>query len=331
MPDEALLHSVKVSNSTRKLNIEKISDGLGFGTGSISRELIETQSGDGVMCIDKAILNPKILVRIDTDTSGHRIEDDGCGDGRQTFEVLQQIDGATVRKARSLNRAKVFGGGATMATATLIGAGRVVGNNLQEAFERGIQLLKEQRIDFGAHTATYLQDPKVDSGCGAIDKAPLIIASAVNFSGQIKVILKSLGVQFNEADYNEVITHFIATAKAAEGLDYAGKAVMDVIIDDGKIVKKLEGSHLETRIVLNFVYGYTVDQKFIRNATGAEADVFAVDVWRIQELAEKLYPDNSQAIRQAVLSELVYTLATAAVLTKGDLPVYTVRYDKAEE
>jgi len=51
--------------------------------------------------------------------------------------------------------------------------------------------------------------------------------------------------------------------------------------------------------------------------------VFAVDVWRMKQLAEKM--NNTPADQQrAFLSELVYTLSVTATLTIGDLPVYSV-------
>ena len=93
------------------------------------------------------------------------------------------------------------------------------------------------------------------------------------------------------------------------------------IIDSGKIVKELTGKHLEMYIVLNDVEGYTVNQELVREVSGDQVQVFAVDVWRLKELAAELYEQpEEQAL--ALKSMLVYTLAVAATLTKGDLPVY---------
>jgi hypothetical protein len=75
--------------------------------------------------------------------------------------------------------------------------------------------------------------------------------------------------------------------------------------------------------VLNTVRACTVNQKLIREITDDKAQIFAVDVWRMQDIAGKLYDDRA-AHQRAFLSELIYTLATAAVLTKGDLPVDVV-------
>lgn len=105
---------------------------------------------------------------------------------------------------------------------------------------------------------------------------------------------------------------------------YAGQEVAAAILGCGKVVKQLEGGHKEWFVVLNTAKGFTVNQEAVRAVTGGEVQVFGVDVWRMQDLAERLYPDNPSAQRQAFLSELVYTLAVSATLTKGDLPVYLI-------
>jgi hypothetical protein len=47
----------------------------------------------------------------------------------------------------------------------------------------------------------------------------------------------------------------------------------------------------------------------------------------LQEIAERLTGDNERLRQQALLSELVYTLAIAAVLTKGNLPIDIIQAD----
>jgi hypothetical protein len=305
------------------VRIEKIADGLGFGRGDISRAAIEAETGETAQVIDEAIRSQEVLVPVDIDeTTGAMIEDDGCGDGRPVRTIHRKVAGVVQSFARSLHRPKVFGGGVTMAAASLIGLGQVAGKRLQDIFEAGVDLMKEHRVDYGAHTADYVKRP-TDSGCGAIDNAPAIVEAAVTYQENIRAVLGLLNVDTSGLD--SVEANFAAVAAANRGHDYSGRKVMDDIVDDGKVVKELVGRHIETRIVLNFVEGHTVNQKFIRARTGGKADAFAVDVWRIRRLAEKLFPNDPTAQHQAVLSELVYTLATAGVLTKGDLPVYSIR------
>ena len=106
---------------------------------------------------------------------------------------------------------------------------------------------------------------------------------------------------------------------------YSGRKVIDRIVGTGKVIKKLGGDHRERRIILNTVRGYTVNQQLIRKGTDGRAQAFAVDIPRLEDIATKLFPDDAEGSSQAYLSELIYTLSTAAVLTKGDLPVYMIQ------
>lgn len=98
---------------------------------------------------------------------------------------------------------------------------------------------------------------------------------------------------------------------------------MGLVSKIGKVVKDLADDHLERRIVLNTIPGYTVNQELVRRATGGRVQVFATDLPRLQQIAEKLY-DNPEDQRKAFLSQVIYTLGVAATLTKGDLPVYVI-------
>ncbi len=66
-----------------------------------------------------------------------------------------------------------------------------------------------------------------------------------------------------------------------------------------------------------------MNQGKIRRATDDRAQVFAVDEWRLRQIADKLY-DIDEEREKAYLSMLVYTIATSATLTPGDLPVFVV-------
>jgi len=99
---------------------------------------------------------------------------------------------------------------------------------------------------------------------------------------------------------------------------------MEEIIEDGKIVKELKGHHQEIAVILNMVPGYTVDQQHIRDVSHNKAQVFSVHVPRLLTICERLYPSDEKAQKKAFISMVVYTLATAGTLTKGDLPVFVV-------
>lgn len=293
------------------------SSGLGFGEGSISYEARKAELGAEVM--DKgleAAQSPEILQEVSRDKDGKILDDDGCGDGRNVGRIFE---GATER-FKSLSRAKVFGGGVTMATAAAIGLGRAT-KNLRNAFSDGLSQLRDKMIGFGAHTDTHAHDG--NCGCGAIDKAPRIIQNTVNFREEITGAIDALGI--DKTGLDEVFTEFMSYAADMDATSYTGSSVMEEVVENGKVVKELDDNHKEGIVVLNTVEGYTVNQEKVREATDGEVQAFAVDVWRLQEIAGRLHADESEEVRhKAFLSELVYTLATAATLTKGDLPVVVV-------
>ena len=309
-----------------ELKITRLNDGFGYGHGSISAEEIHQQVGDEAYNqATEVITDPeRILVPVDRDSDGNVIDDDGCGDGRGVKRVLKGL----VEKAKSLNRAKVFGGGVTMTAAAMIGLGKATAKSVNGLFSSAISVLEFKGLNFGAHTADHVKPGReeLDSGCGAIDKAPEIIQAAVDYESQIRGSIESLGIPTDGLD--EVFGNYRSYAAEIAEQPYAGKQVTAEITADDKVVKELQGEHIEAFTVLNTVRGYTVNQRAVREATGGKIDVFAVDVWRMEDYANELYETEDER-RKAFLSELVYTLATAAVLTKGDQAVYLVEAEPA--
>ena len=299
--------STQTAAASKDFTVTRIIKGFEFGHGSISGVAADH---DTLAKVDKLIQNSKdLLVPVE-------IDDDGCGDGREVLTVFSH----DTKYKRSLNRAKVFGGSATMVTACNIGLGDAGNATLNDVFEQSIKTLDERGMDFGAHTDEHMHGR--NCGCGAIDKAPQIVLASLKYElpirGAITVLLDDTG------GINDVYNNFRAYAKeVALHPVYSGMQVMDKIIDNkhSRVVKQLGGDHKECRIVLNTIRGFTVNQQLIRDETDGKAQIFAVDVWRMQDIAEKLCSKNPDLHLKALLSELVYTLATAAVLTKGDLPV----------
>jgi hypothetical protein len=292
----------------------KVVGGLGFGSGAISFAARKDAVGAETLARVEALLaSPEILVPVDTDADGKLLADDGCGDGRPAGVVTQD----DTQFSRSLNRAKVFGGGATMAAAVAVGLGQAQGQTLSQVFAGAIQLMGQHGLDFGAHTDDHAQAPK--SGCGAIDNAPAILQQAVAQEQAIRTTITALGI--DDADLDDVYENFKAfVAQPTE--NYSGHDVMDSIAANHKVIKQLTGDHKEMYIVLNMVPTQTINQAKIREVSQDQVQVFGVDMWRVWEIAHALGAEKSG---QAFLAELVYTLATAAVLTAGDLPVYAAQ------
>jgi len=309
------------------ISVTKVVDGLGFGDGAVSFAEQAAIAGNEDLAdrIDVIVHDANILTPVDA-----KAHDDGCGDGRavatRTGAISSKVNGDVQTFGRSLHRPKVFGGGAMMATAMRIGT-----SDHQEAltdlFTDTIGELQVAGIDFGGHTHEDAEAP--NSGCGAIDEAPAVIRAAGKYRDQITaVILQLVGtpedtaaMQALTANLDTVFTRFAVMEQHIGG--YQGATTMQAITDAGKVIKELAGVHREVCILLNMVPGYTVDQGFFRAQTDDRAQTFAVDVWRMQLLAKALYQDV-QAQELALLSEFVYTLATASVLTVGDLPVYVI-------
>lgn len=317
----------EMESNVRQYETTKIVDGLGIGVGTISlADRVDNEEHPNqidtelVSTTERIINSDKILTAIDVDKDGNPVEDDGCGDGRGVGKIFRGLK----RLKRSLNRAKVFGGGLTMGVAAVIGSGKAAGRKLASVFTDTMQDFDEAGIAFGAHTDNHAEG--ANCGCGAIDKSPLIVANAVRFQDEITGAIKLLtGGSVDRTKLGTVFTNFTAySEEIADDTSFSGRTVADAITKKHKVVKELEGPHLETHIVINTVEGHTVNQGLIRRETKGKAQVFAVDEWRIRQLAEKRYPNDPEASTEAYLSMLVYTLATAATLTKGDLPVYVV-------
>lgn len=296
-----------------EVRVQRITDGLGFGEGGIShteRQDVDTETLDRV---ENVLTSPDILVPVEAD-------DDGCGDGREVGVIYE---GDEIRN-RSLNRSKVFGGGAMMSAAARIGLGHARGENLYETIDEARSLLIDRGLPYGAHTGPHASEEKSD--CGAIDKAPIIITNVEKYRNEIAGTITALGIDTTGLD--EVINAFGEYGKAIQGQDYSGAKVVNGIRREGRVVKELKDEHLEMYIALNNVPGMTINQEKVREISGGKVQVFGVDVWRMQEQSTSMYPEDkgfSDADRhEAFLSELVYTLSTAATLTKGDLPVYMV-------
>lgn len=294
--------------------VTRIIKGFEFGHGQISGL---ATNNEVLELVDWTVHNhPDILVPIDKDDEGHIIKDDGCGDGRAVLTVFS-LDHTY---KRSLNRSKVFGGSATMTTACFIGLGQAGNQPLNQVFEKAIKTLDKKSMDFGAHTDEQMHGN--NCGCGAIDKAPQILFASLKYEIPIRGVITMLSNYVS--GLNDVYGNYrIYVQHLASQPEYSGMKVMDLILNNkhSRVVKQLGGNHRECRIVLNTIRGYTVNQKLVRDATQDEAQVFAVDVWRMEEIANKLFEGHPDRQHQAFISELIYTVATAAVLTKGDLPV----------
>lgn len=267
-------------------------NGLGFGEGliSTSAQIARGELSREAIEIGLEIIttHPEVFVRVDADA-----HDDGCGDGRPASKIFRLIDSATGKVTEYFNksrrRAKVFGGGLIAASSMW----RTVSGNPQNGEtvlgDRTFmaEKLKERGIEFGAHTDSHAKDDVC--GCGAIDKFPLITANAVKYKQNIIGVLRALyGDEYDDNEY-AINSAFATYELLAEQESYfsnaSGKATMNLILDEGAIVKELDKDHLEDFIVVNDIEGTTFDQRTLdrllkERGISEEAQAFVVDTWR---------------------------------------------------
>lgn len=298
-------------------------EGLGYGDGSIGVQDRLSSEEDPLTqetldSVDAIIDSDEILLDVDVDKNGKMLDDDGCGDGRGVKRIF---DGAKEVVTKSLNRAKVFGASPVMVSAALIGLGKASGS-LNSVFKSAVAKLKEKGVGFGGHNDTHRHGP--NCGCGAIDKAPAIATAVVEQQDEITSSINALGVAADGLDgIFANYTDFVKEHVNGQEDSYSGADAHGELSANGKVSKELDGGHAEVRVILNMVAGKTVNQDKIREISEGAAQVFAVDVWRLQSIAERTF-DTPEERQQAFLSMLVHTLAVSHVLTKGDLPVYVI-------
>lgn len=312
-------------------------EGLGFGDGAISvntRMNLQTDDQEYLPQSSQAKVISQILQapatimsEVDQDpATGNYLDDDGCGDGRGVLKVTLWRLKQGYEKTVSLVRAKIFGGASVMSGAALVATGDASPDTFDEMIYEGIAALKQAGIKYGAHTDNHAHGEKC--GCGAIDNMPTIMQYSQKFRSEITDTLEQLNIPTNGVD--TVFDRFAHATQTAADKPYSGRKVMDTIeADDGVVVKELDGSHRETIVVLNMMQHHTLDQQKIRELSDDRVQAFCVDVWRLLDITKRLFPDDEARQRSALQGMLIYTLATAAVLTKGDLPVLKVEAQEA--
>lgn len=299
-------------------------EGLGYGEGSISvldrlDDRDDPLNQTDLDIIEGLVYSPEIVVPIGCDSDGRKIDDDGCGDGRQATI----IESCGKQFSKSLHRTKVFGGGAVMGFAGLIGTGRQFGESVNSAMGESMTALKSAGLEFGTHTADHRGDD--ESGCGAIDKAPIILQNSLKYQDSISETIRALaGPNGQDHELDAMIDATFENTKEFMSLDpqshdtYNGRKV----VERARVVnKELTGQHREVRVVLNAdIEDRTIDQGYIREATDGVCQIFAIDVPRMKKISKNILKSEDEQ-KQAFVSMIVYSLATAATLTKGDLPV----------
>ena len=320
----SILNMENGENQPPEVIVETIApEGLGYGEGGISVQARLTEGSLSPETIDKVAQASKSS---EATVAVSDVSYDTCPDGRCASCIQRIEDGQVIESKDPTYCYKVFGGGVTMGMSGSVANGKEKGNGVFVAFTNAVSRFKQKKIDFGVHSSNHAGGEKSD--CGAIDNAPKIYVNTLKYRKQITATMGAVfGPNAEEEQYKKDLDEVygniedFVTDNGFKKENYSGADVVGMIAEDGYPVKVLADNHLEVRVRVNVdVDDYTTDQQFIRTKTGEEAQIFAVDVPRMKELADLDYDDVPEK-RKAFLGMMVYSLATAATLTAGDLPV----------
>ncbi|NCU37871.1 hypothetical protein EOL96_02320 [Candidatus Saccharibacteria bacterium] len=315
-------------------------DGLGFGDGAIQVHS-QLQTGEltkkGLAAAHELITtNGNVFTTIDS-----KITDDGCGDGRPAIDTwITTSDGSELHYKKSYARAKVFGGGLVVASSMWRAIAGTPSAQDTVLHDRSFiaQQLAAHDVRFGGHSDTHAKGEAC--GCGAIDRYKDMSYAITTYRDEITVALRALyGASFDGARLAiaKVFNAYVAINNQPNYYsDVAGSRTMQLMRDSKVILKQLEGGHQEDVIILNDIVGTTFDQpKFdeLLKSKGINETIqaFVVDIWRARMYAtvvamiaqEHGFGSDEHSLTQIAYADfLIRTLAVAATLTAGDLPVY---------
>jgi hypothetical protein len=223
--------------------------------------------------------------------------------------------------------ANAAGGTFSLVAADALSSGhyRHPGENAAEHARRLYKELLKQGYAVGGHDDDHALAPAC--GCGAEDKLdstdtsqPSILRYIVRRSADIRQLLKSLGIEVDDALHERI------SGKAAqlmqEGYAAPGAALRQAFVDTvGEAgVERLTGAHHEVALVVNTQAGSTLDRQALRAAFGELYQAFNVDLPSLQKAAEIISLSAAEA-REIFVAALYYNLATAAVLAGPSLRV----------
>lgn len=165
----------------------------------------------------------------------------------------------------------------------------------------------------------FLNDKnEVETGCGLNDKFKKVMAQ---MNGPHASLIRDTteALLDNES--------FAAKARSGDDItdrvaDYDAKSGLEILVgkkgENEDAVEVLTGNHGELMVMFNYVKGTTIDRDALVAETGKQ--VFAVDMWYIEELAEKMAagrPDATDMKTQLQHAMVAFQLATYLTLCDG--------------
>lgn len=352
--------SIENDKNPVKLLVELDAPGVGNKNSSISVKKYEGS-------LDKEALAKAVheIVRSSECVVVCNHTDDGCIDGRCVIQLaLPDSEGFNIKKVddnTGNERAKVAGGGLITSLAMYKALGEGVVSPEQDIIYIADEFAKKD-IYCGGHTGIHGSEEQNKTDCGANDRFDEIIDTAIKNREQIAKVTELLveptgeGFSSDSLDssfdsWSDILTKskYFDGSNGSQRLEAIKNGILiaqeNMPIDKkASVLKNLGGDHNEILLVVNYAKGRTFSQTKLRETLieqfpGVDPNdlpqVFALDVWRIEELAhavadlpekatsrQRSDENRQERFSRALHAGIAYQVATYATLTDGSLPVY---------
>lgn len=174
---------------------------------------------------------------------------------------------------------------------------------------------------FGDHNADHVAQ-KTDSGCGAIDKMPVVIGLIAHHGEELRQLARAIGLVIADEDFDIIVARAIAIADdqdiaidpGATMVDALKKAAGDVSVET------LTGIHNEVAVVVNNREGTTLNRAKIKARYGDRLQAFNYDRWAMRKAVREISgsQDENEARLKLTAADL-YNLAVTCTLAGPSL------------
>lgn len=290
---------------------------LGFGLGELGYN--PEKFWPGVLEAAEGIIESGECIVDVTET------DDGCMDARVAVMISFLQNEEFIHKLveehdKPHERSKLAGGGAIGAVVSEMSTGRLSGDNINDVLREVIPVLASLGIHVGAHTDKHSEYSTDKCGCGACDGLSNIMQNAVDDKKglladyTVHASINGGGIKIDPGLVKEVLVNWDKLLKSGFFDKSTGESRMQAIRDGmliaeqesrepssdnpKAVVKELGGNHTEAFRIKVHPKGKTFSQRTFRyKLREALRDqypdirddelpgVFAVDTWRIEEIA----------------------------------------------
>ncbi len=253
-----------------------------------------------------------------------------CIDGRKSTSYRSEVPGS------HKSGAQLTGGTGVVALAYRMAQPESANATFLQDLRHVVESLKRANLGIGDHIDDHHTPTDEDTGCGAVDKMPLIVERIVQPSAASQITMLAHSLLGKSYDVNLArrltgrVAQFLPTAADYFGRTtdnhYAFKQQSVQILRElapADPIEVLTGTRQEKGLMINTVPETT----FNRDAFSADhqdiIQLFNYDAWFVPSVAQALFPKDLLAQQVFALFHVMYSLATAMVLTDGSLRLLT--------